>query len=74
LILPAYSFQITTVVALMRVTEKGLTGISGIIAVGITCIGGFAGMVGLSCSMAYPNRSKEGPPDAVAFVLRRFEA
>lgn len=31
---PIYgSFQITTVVALIRVTENGLTGISGIIAV-----------------------------------------
>jgi len=68
------SFQITTVVALIRVTENGLTGISGTIAVGITFMTRAGALSGLSASIAYPNRSKDGPTDAIAFDLRRFEA
>ena len=68
------SFQITTVVALIRVTENGLTGISGTIPVGTTFMTRAGALSGLSASIAYPNRSKDGPPDAIPFDLRRFEA
>jgi hypothetical protein len=62
------------VVGLILVTENGLTGISGTIAVGITFMTRAGALSGLSASIAYPNRSKDGPPDAIAFDLRRFEA
>ena len=50
---PIYgSFQITTVVALILVTENGLTGISGIIAVGTTFMTRSGALSGLSSSIA----------------------
>jgi len=57
----------------MRVTENGLTGISGIIPVGTTFMTRSGALSGRSSSIAYPNRSREGPPDAIAFDLRAFD-
>ena len=49
---PIYgSFQITTVVGLILVTENGLTGISGIIAVGIAFMTRSGDLSGLSASI-----------------------